>query len=219
MKHCKTNYYNHYFESKWNDIKNTWKGSKSILTIKNISADIPKSLSVYGTTISNPMAIWNVFKNYFSSIDNKTKLTISFSHKIFSDFLKNRSNVSLFVSPADKTEIENVIFSISFSSGVYPSILRTAKVISVHKNDSKLEFLNSRPISLLTNIQIILKRLMYNSIYKFFNDSNLIYSLQFGFSQKYSKVHALISPTENIKSLDEGSTGFGILLTYKKHLI
>ena len=166
------------------------------------------------------MAIWNVFKNYFSSIDNKTKLTISFSHKIFSDFLKNRSNVSLFVSPADKTEIENVIFNISFSSGVFPSILRTAKVISVHKKDSKLEFSNSRPISLLTNIQIILKRLMYNRIYKFFSDSNLIYPLQFGFSQKYSKVHALISLTENIrKTLDEGSTGFGILLTYKKHLI
>ena len=61
---------------------------------------------------------------------------------------------------------------------------------------------------------------MYNRIYKFFNDSNLIYPLQFGFSQKYSKVHDLISPTENIrKSLDEGSTGLGILLTYKKHLI
>ena len=31
LKRRKTNYYNHYFETKWNSIKNTWKGLKSIL--------------------------------------------------------------------------------------------------------------------------------------------------------------------------------------------
>ena len=57
LKQSKSNYYNHYFETNWNSIKNTRKGLKSILNIKNISADIPKSLTVAGTTISNPMAI------------------------------------------------------------------------------------------------------------------------------------------------------------------
>ena len=41
LKQSKTNYYNHYFETNWNSIKNTWKGLKSILNIKNISAEIP----------------------------------------------------------------------------------------------------------------------------------------------------------------------------------
>ena len=67
----------------WNSIKNTWKGIKSIITIKDISADIPKSISVDGATISNPLAISNIFNNYFSSIADKTKLDISFSHKCF----------------------------------------------------------------------------------------------------------------------------------------
>ena len=89
-KQSKTNYYNHYFEANWNSIKNTWKVIKSILIIKNISA-------VDGTTISNPMVISNIFNNYFSSIASKTKLNISFSHNHFSDFLKNRSNISFFV--------------------------------------------------------------------------------------------------------------------------
>ena len=40
---------------------------------------------------------------------------------------------------------------------------------------------------------------MYNRIYKFFSDNNLIYFLQFGFRQKYSTVHALTSLTENIR--------------------
>ena len=54
---------------------------------------------------------------------------------------------------------------------------------------------------------------MYNRIYKFFSDNNLINSLQFGFRQKYSIVHALINLTENIrKNLDEGNIGCGIFV-------
>ena len=49
LKQSKTNYYNHYFETNWNSIKNTCKGIKSILNIKSISADNIKSLSVDGT--------------------------------------------------------------------------------------------------------------------------------------------------------------------------
>ena len=41
--------------------------------------------------------------------------------------------------------------------------------------------------------------------------------LQFGFRQKYSTVHALISLTENIrKNLDEGNIGCGIFLDLQK---
>ena len=91
---------------------------KFIIIIKEISADIPKSPSVDGATISNPMAISNIFSNYFSSIVGKTKLIISFSHKHFSDFLKNRSNTPFFISPTDKTEIENIICSLDPNKSV-----------------------------------------------------------------------------------------------------
>ena len=58
---------------------------------------------------------------------------------------------------------------------------------------------------------------MYNRIYKFFSDSNLIYSLQFGFRQKYSSVYVLISLTECIKkNLDEGNIGCGIFVDLMK---
>ena len=64
LKQSKTNYYNHYFEANWNSIKNTWKGIKSILNIKNIFAAFPKTLTVNGTAISNPMEISNIFNNF-----------------------------------------------------------------------------------------------------------------------------------------------------------
>ena len=91
-----------------------------------------------------------------------------------------------------------------------PSILKPAKVIPVHKKDSKLDFSNYHPISLLSNTEKSLERLMYNWMYKFFSDNNLIYPFQFAFRQKYSTVHALISLTENIrKNLDKANIGCG----------
>ena len=98
-------------------------------------------------------------------------------------------------------------------SGVFPSILKTAKVIPVHKKDSKLDFSNYRTISLLSNIENFLETLMYNRIYKFFSDNNLIYSLQFGFRQKHSTVHVHINLTESIrKTLDEENSGCGVFV-------
>ena len=105
--------------------QSTWKAIKSILTIKDISIDIPKSLSVDGATISNPLAVSHIFNNYFSSIANKTKLNISFSHKHFSDFLKNRSYISFLISPTDKTEIENIMSSLDFNKSVGPNSIPT----------------------------------------------------------------------------------------------
>ena len=41
MKKSKMNYYNHYFKTNWDNIKNTWKGIKSILNINNTYSNIP----------------------------------------------------------------------------------------------------------------------------------------------------------------------------------
>ena len=44
LKKRKSNYYNQYFRANMNNIKNSWKGIKSIITIKNLSSDVPKSI-------------------------------------------------------------------------------------------------------------------------------------------------------------------------------
>ena len=43
------------------------------------------------------------------------------------------------------------ICNLSFSTGAFPSLLKTAKVIPVHEKKSKLEVSKYKPISLLTN--------------------------------------------------------------------
>ena len=68
-------------------------------------------------------------------------------------------------------------------------------------------------VNILSNIENIIEKLMYKRLSNFLDINNLIYSLQFGFSQKYSTTHALINLTESIRqNLDEGSCGCGIFV-------
>ena len=52
------------------------------------------------------------------------------------------------------------LFNLSFMIGVFPSVFKTAKVVLVFKKDSKLDYSNYRPISLLSNIEKILEKPM-----------------------------------------------------------
>ena len=62
------------------------------------------------------------------------------------------------------------IYNISFSMGMFPSVLKTAKVIPLYKKDSNKK-----------DSKKMLEKLVYNRITKYLNNNNLIYPLQFGF--------------------------------------
>ena len=114
----------------------------------------------------------------------------------------------------------SVLFNLSFSFGSFPTILKTSKVTPIYKKDSKLECSNYRLIFLLSNIDKALERIVYNLLYKFFEDNKLVYNLQFGFQQKDSTSHALIHLTEKIcEQLDSGKYFCGIFLIFRKLLI
>ena len=109
------------------------------------------------------------------------------------------------------------LFNLSFMTGVFPSVLKTAKLASVFKKDSKLNSSNYLPISLLSSIEKILEKLMYKRLYSFLDYNNIIYDLQFEFRQQYSTSHALINITENIrKALGDGNLGCGVFVDLQK---
>ena len=75
--------YDKYFERNWNDIKNTWKGIKSLISLKNLYFSVPAVLSLdNGATITNPYNIANTFNNYFTSTTETTK-ALNIHIKIF----------------------------------------------------------------------------------------------------------------------------------------
>ena len=67
MKKRKQAYYDKYFETNWNDIKNIWKGIKSLIFhITVLSLDNEDAI-----TYSYDVA--NTFNDYFASITKSTK--------------------------------------------------------------------------------------------------------------------------------------------------
>ena len=101
--------------------------------------------------------------------------------------------------------------------GVFPSVCKTVEMVPVFKKDSKLDYRNYCPISLLSNIDKILEKLMYKRLYTFLKNNSIIYKLQFGFRQQYSTSHALINITENIrKALDDRNIGCGVFVHLQK---
>ena len=79
MKKSKQAYYDKYFERNWSNIKNTWTGIKSLISLKTVASSVPTVLSLdNGDTVTNPYDIANTFNNYFASTTETTK-----NHKIF----------------------------------------------------------------------------------------------------------------------------------------
>ena len=87
MKQSKQNQYTKYFENNWNNIQNTLKGIKTIISIKNITTTVPHSIEFNNKTITDPTAMSNVLNNYFTFIAKKTNSNIKFSPKHYKDYL------------------------------------------------------------------------------------------------------------------------------------
>ena len=78
-------------------------------------------------------------------------------------------------------------------TSVFPTVLKTAKVVPAFKKDTKLDHSNYFQNSMLPDIEKIVEKLMSKRLYTFLNYSNIIYKLQFGFRQHYSTSPALDS--------------------------
>ena len=65
MKKSKQAYYGKYFQRNFNNIKNTWKGIKCLISLKTVASSLPTVLSLdNGDTVTNPHDIANTFNNY-----------------------------------------------------------------------------------------------------------------------------------------------------------
>ena len=111
----------------------------------------------------------------------------------------------------------NKIFNLSLRTGQHPDILKISKTIPIFKKGSRLMVSNYRPISLLSNLNKILEKIVHERVYKFLEAFQCIYSFQFGFRKKHSTNHALIEITETIRqALDNKKIACGIFVDLQK---
>ena len=250
LKQRKKNYYDKYFKDNINNMKNTWKGIRSIISLQKTTNDSPTIISLEGHTVTDPRTIANTFNSFFCSVAAEVQSEVPFSYESFTEYLPPPNQESFFISPCTKEEIIeiilsfkpkrsagpnsipskilrlltdaisehlSIIFDTSFVTGIFPEKLKVAKVIPIHKKDSKLECSNYRPISLLSNIDKILEKLMHNRLMKFLTEQKTLYLKQFGFRKNFSTAHPIINLIESIENaFDQNKFACGIFIELKK---
>ena len=97
----------------------------------------------------------------------------------------------------DKTILKPLIllFENSIKSSYYPDIWKKSNIIPVHKKNDEQLVNNYRPISLLPIFGKIFEKIIFNRIYNFLSEENLLNNNQSGFRPSDSCVNQLLSIT------------------------
>ena len=109
------------------------------------------------------------------------------------------------------------IINLSLSLGIFPDRLKISKIIPIFKSDNAILVQNYRPISILPAISKIFERAVYNRIFQFLVDNDLLYKHQYGFRPGHSTSHALTNfVTKAASAIDCHKYLAGIFLDLSK---
>jgi len=96
------------------------------------------------------------------------------------------------------------LFNRSLKSGTFPDILKSSKIIPIHKQGSQSDCNNYRPISILSYIDKMLEKALCIRLHQFLNKINFFCSNQYGFRSNHNSEYALISLMDRIyKAIDK----------------
>ena len=195
LKNAKNQYYDKIFSDKTNSVNMMWKHLGSILNPNKSKKQqrIPK-LIVNGKEIANDQDIADTMNNYFCTIGPSLASKQPREDKDFNDFMTNKIEETIFLSPTSEHEIEKeikkiksnksagadnfsprlimkcstfitkplcIIYNHALESASYPTALKLAKVLALHKKNCKLLPENYRPISLLSCFGKMLEKIIY----------------------------------------------------------
>ena len=107
------------------------------------------------------------------------------------------------------------IFSCIINACQFPKVWKNIHVRPHHKNGSKTEIKNYRPIAMLCAISIVFERKVYKQIEKTFERK--LCTAQHGYRQKHSTVTQLLLYCDNLyQALDENSSPITVYLDIAK---
>ena len=96
-----------------------------------------------------------------------------------------------------------LIFETAIRSSCFPQSWKKGNIIPVHKKDSKNLVKNYRPISLLPIFGKIFEKVIYNSLFEYFQENNFLSDKHSGFRAGDSCISLLLAITQEIyKSFD-----------------
>ena len=157
--------------------------SKSI--IDSMGDRNPCSMDLENARADEVVNIVNKFEIKFGGCDNIPAVIIKWAINLIAPILVN-------------------IFNTCGNLGIYPQILKIAKVTPLHKNGDPHIKDNYRPISVLTQINKIFEKLIHERMVTFEAQHKFLKKCQFGFRKGHSTSHGITHVNEQVlKNLEK----------------
>jgi retron-type reverse transcriptase len=124
-----------------------------------------------------------------------------------------------FIKSASQTIAPFLTFLIEFmfNHGIFPNILKIAKVVPIFKTGDKFSVENYRPISLLPVFSKVIEKMIKIRMLNFLNKHNIFYDRQSGFRKNHSTMFPIIDiVSECFDKINNGVFSSVITLDLKK---
>ena len=186
--------------------------NKSITDHKEIADQFNIFFANIGAKLSSGNDRHNEDKSFSDYLNNPTENRFNFSVINVSEVLmiinklknKNSSGVDEISNKLLKsigTELSKpltIIINQCLLTGIFPDLLKIAKVKPLFKRGDVCQLNNYRPISLLPTISKVFERVIYSQLYTYFSDNNLLSEQQYGFRAQHSTELASVKLVDNI---------------------
>ena len=90
------------------------------------------------------------------------------------------------------------IYNQSVANGIVPDVSKISRVTPIYKSGEVTDTGNYRPIATLSSFSKVPERLIYNQLYLFLENNDIILKYQFGFRKGYSSEQAILEITDNL---------------------
>ena len=111
----------------------------------------------------------------------------------------------------------SIIFNKSMEEGIFPTEMKKADTVPLHKSKSREDKNNYRLISLLLTVSKLLEQVIYTRTYNFLIKYNQICNSQYGFRKGHSCQDAVAQLIDEVvKNKDEGLYTIGVFLDLSK---
>ena len=110
-----------------------------------------------------------------------------------------------------------IIYNKSLSEGVFPDLMKIAKIKPLHKCEDVRICDNYRPISLLPVLSKVLEKIVYTRLSSHMEKNDILYSKQYGFRPKMGTEDAIANLIgEIIEGQDNNLSVIGVFIDLKK---
>ena len=109
------------------------------------------------------------------------------------------------------------LFNQSISSGIVPTEWKLARVTPIFKKGKRQDINNYRPISMIPAVTKVFERTIFDQLFKYLNDNDLLVNCQSGFRSLHSTLTSLLEASNSWSvNIDNGLINGVIFIDLKK---